>query len=74
MERWLRMRPFSTLQEAEFARIREPDLDMRRQTRPAPRLLPRLIEAVRWLAPGRPSMAPPTRSVDRDVQESWPAR
>jgi len=32
-----------------------------------------LLAAWRWLAPSRAAMGPPARSIDRELEESWPS-
>jgi hypothetical protein len=59
-------------------RTNEHELDMRRETEVRPAILPfvleRFSERLRWLLPARAPIGPPTRSVDRDLEETWPSR
>jgi hypothetical protein len=59
-------------------RTNEPELDMRREGEVRPAILPfvleRFGERLRWLLPARATIGPPTRSVDRDLEETWPSR
>lgn len=58
---------------SEAGRVREPELDMQRGTVQPARRMAVLYAAWRWLAPGRAGPAAPMRSVDRELEESWPS-
>jgi len=51
---------------------------MRREAEGRPAILPfvlgRFSEGLRWLLPARATIGPPTRSVDRDLEDTWPSR
>ncbi|HTY53597.1 MAG TPA: hypothetical protein VMB26_00270 [Candidatus Binataceae bacterium] len=73
MERW-RSGSTNSFFGSSRATISEPELDMRR-TAP-PRRTGRvagLLAAWHWLAPGHSAMGQPARSVDRELEESWPS-
>ena len=59
-------------------RTNEHELDMRREAEGRPAILPfvlgRFSEGLRWLLPARATIGPPTRSVDRDLEDTWPSR
>jgi len=60
-------------ERAQFVRVVEPELDMKRM-RPRPSALGRLIEMLRWLTPmSREVVGPPRRSVGRELEEAWPS-
>ncbi|MGD0075650.1 MAG: hypothetical protein ABSD31_15110 [Candidatus Binataceae bacterium] len=71
MERW-DARRFNSVFGSARAGIREPELDMRRTPAPCVSRIAGLIAALRWLAPARAVTGPPTRSIDRELEESWP--
>lgn len=56
----------------------EPELDMRREAESRPNVLARVLactgERLRRLLPtSTMSIGPPTRAVDRDLEDSWPS-
>ena len=54
-------------------RVTEPELDMKRPLLASGGGLTERLQAVlRWFVPGGDRIGPPTRSVDRELQESWP--
>ncbi len=55
--------------------VSEPELDMAR-VRPRQMgvcVIALLWAAWRWLAPGHAAVGPPMRSIDRELEESWPS-
>jgi hypothetical protein len=52
-------------------RVVEPELDMQRREHQRPSaLLERIRDAMRWLAPSPRLIAPPMRSIDRELWEA----
>jgi hypothetical protein len=58
----------------QSAQVIEHELDMNRQGSRAALRMSRLKDLLRLLTPGGRAMGPPMRSVDRELQEVWPAR
>jgi len=64
---------FTFQKEKSSRRVVEPDLDMNRL---AERSSPagRIFEWLRWLMPlSRSVIGPPRRSVERELEETWPS-
>src|SRR5208337_5072980 len=72
VERW-RARRFNSVLGSARAGISEPELDMRRTPMRRGGRIAGLFAAWRWLVPGRSGLGPPTRSIDRELEESWPS-
>jgi len=53
-------------------RVTEAELDMNRQAIQSPGLVNRVRGALFRLVPNGGSIGPPTRSVDRELQDQWP--
>lgn len=71
MERLLFARFARFSEDRGTARVVEPELDMqRREHRRPSALLERIRDAMRWLAPSQRLIAPPMRSIDRELWEA----
>jgi len=71
MERQLFARLAGFSDDHGTARVVEPELDMqRREDRRPSALLERIRDAMRWLVPSARLIAPPMRSIDRELWEA----
>jgi hypothetical protein len=58
---------------ARNGHVNDPEMDMKREgIRPAP-LASRLSRIMRWLMPDSRQVAPPMRSVARELEEAFPS-
>jgi hypothetical protein len=59
---------------ARDERIVEPEMDMKREGLRPGAFAARISKIMRWLMPDSQQVAPPMRSVARELEEAFPAR